>query len=99
MAQNSTGTIGERRTRVSNWLAVLAQPWVWVAVLTFVAFFLRRYHLGNESLWFDEADIVRRAEQPLATLMKGFTEAGENGPLYTLVLHFWLEAIKSVPLI
>jgi hypothetical protein len=34
----------------------LARPWVWVAGLTFLGLLLRRYHLGYESLWFDEAD-------------------------------------------
>lgn len=62
-----------------------------------LAFLLRRYHLGNESLWFDEADLVRRAGQPLGTLLANFAQAGENGPLYTLLLHFWLSAINAVP--
>ena len=70
-----------------------------VAALTLLAFFLRRYHLGDESFWFDEADIVARARQPLPTLLGGFTQAGENGPLYTLILHFWLLLMDAVPLL
>lgn len=74
-----------------------APPWVWVAVLTALAFLLRRYRLGAESFWFDEADIVSRAQLPLGTLMQGFTAAGENGPLYTLLLHYWLALIAAFP--
>jgi uncharacterized membrane protein len=70
---------------------------VWVAGLTFLGLLLRRYHLGYESLWFDEADIVQRARLPLPELLQGFTEAGENGPLYTLMLHFWLRGIEALP--
>ncbi|MGI8588269.1 MAG: glycosyltransferase family 39 protein [Chloroflexia bacterium] len=66
--------------------------WGWVAGLTVAAGLLRLYHLGAESFWFDEADIVRQAQQPLAGLLTLFTHAGENGPLYTLLLHFWLKA-------
>jgi 4-amino-4-deoxy-L-arabinose transferase-like glycosyltransferase len=68
-----------------------------VVALTIAAFLLRRYRLGSESFWFDEADIVQRAMQPVSTLLQGFTEAGENGPLYTLILHYWLAAIEAFP--
>jgi 4-amino-4-deoxy-L-arabinose transferase-like glycosyltransferase len=86
--------------RLRDWerLAALARnPWLWVAGLTVLAFVLRRYHLGAESLWFDEADIVAQARQPLPSLLEAFARAGENGPLYTLMLHFWLALESSVP--
>ncbi len=70
-----------------------------VAILTLLAFILRRYHLGDESLWFDEADIVSRARQPVSVLMGGFTQAGENGPFYTLLLHYWLAFLDALPLV
>ncbi len=80
--------------------------WMWVAEITFVALVLRRYHLGVESFWFDEADIVRQAQQPLGAMLDAFTRAGENGPLYTLLLHFWVAlfgtgetAVRTLPLI
>lgn len=79
------------------WAAV--PTWAWVAALTALAFLLRRYRLGAESFWFDEADIVRHAQQPVATLIQGFTAAGENGPLYTLMLHYWLALIDTFPLL
>lgn len=85
------------RARDLSRLAVLARPWAVVALLTLVALLLRRYHLGSESLWFDEADIVQRARQSLPALLQSFTKAGENGPLYTLLLHFYLSAIDAVP--
>ncbi|MFL5733778.1 MAG: glycosyltransferase family 39 protein [Chloroflexia bacterium] len=98
-AQTSTRALGARYAVAATWFSVIARPWVWVAGLTLVAFALRRYHLGAESLWFDETDLVQRAQQPLSTLAQGFTEAGENGPLYTVMLHFWLGAINAVPLV
>ncbi|MEO6457846.1 MAG: glycosyltransferase family 39 protein [Chloroflexia bacterium] len=68
-----------------------------IAVLTFLGALLRRYHLGDESFWFDEADIVQRARLPLSDLLQGFTQAGENGPLYTVILHYWLALIDAFP--
>jgi hypothetical protein len=67
--------------------------------MTLVGFLLRRYHLGTESLWFDEADIVGQAHQPLPTLIEAFTKAGENGPLYTLMLHYWLALDSNLPVV
>ncbi|MEP6775286.1 MAG: hypothetical protein ABJA50_06785, partial [Chloroflexota bacterium] len=77
--------------------AIATQPWAWVLVLTVVGFLLRRIHLGSESLWFDEADIVAQARQPLDVVIGAFTRAGENGPLYTLMLHFWMGLYDNVP--
>ncbi len=68
-----------------------------VIALTLLGALLRRYHLGDESFWFDEADIVQRARLPLGDLLHGFTQAGENGPLYTLILHYWLALIDAFP--
>ncbi len=77
--------------------SIALQPWLWVGGLTLLAFALRRFHLGAESLWFDEADIVAQARQPLGNLLDGFARAGENGPLYTLMLHFWMALYDGVP--
>ena len=68
-----------------------------VTALTLLGALLRRYHLGDESFWFDEADIVRRARMPVGDLLHGFAQAGENGPLYTLILHYWLALIDAFP--
>jgi 4-amino-4-deoxy-L-arabinose transferase-like glycosyltransferase len=95
----SESTVSQRVRTWREWsrLEVISQPWLWVAALTVVGLLLRRYHLGAESLWFDEADLVRRARQPVSSLLEAFTEAGENGPLYTLMLHYWLSAIDALP--
>ncbi len=66
-----------------------------VAFLTLVGGLLRRYHLGQQSLWFDEADLVMRARQPLSHLLGSFVHPGENGPLYTLSLALWLKVFGT----
>lgn len=105
-AHNPAGTLNTQNTqrgaraaflRLSAW--VTAYPWVWVVALTAAAFLLRRYRLGAESFWFDEADIVKQAQQSPLTLLQNFTQAGENGPLYTLILHYWLAFIDKFPTI
>lgn len=61
-----------------------------LALLVVAGGFLRRYHLGYQSLWFDEADIVQRASHNLGSLLPTLFRPGENGPLYTLFLHYWI---------
>ena len=60
--------------------AIATQPWVWVVGLTVVGFLLRRIHLGAELLWFDEADIVAQARQPLDVVIGAFARAGRTAP-------------------
>src|SRR5947208_968915 len=60
-----------------------AVPLLIVLALTLIGGLLRRYHLGQQSLWFDEADLVMRAREPLGSLLRNFVQPGENGPLYT----------------
>lgn len=55
-----------------------------------VAGYLRLTALGRQSLWFDEADIVVRAQHPLNEVLRTFTAAGENGPLYNILLALWI---------
>jgi len=52
--------------------------------------FLRIDDLAGQSLWFDEADAVILARQPLDVLIGNLAAAGQNGPLYTLFLHLWM---------
>ncbi|NWJ44503.1 MAG: glycosyltransferase family 39 protein [Chloroflexi bacterium] len=65
--------------------------WLAVGLLTGLAFLVRRNSLGNQSLWFDEADLVARASDNLGKILENFFKAGENGPLYTLLMHFWIQ--------
>src|SRR4051812_47067784 len=87
----------DRTLHVSRFTFHFSYAILLVALFTLLAFVLRRFHLGSESLWFDEADIVGRARQPVSVLMQGFVQAGENGPLYTLLLHYWLALLDVVP--
>ncbi|MBN9388911.1 MAG: glycosyltransferase family 39 protein [Chloroflexi bacterium] len=73
------------RTRQVTW------AWLAVAALTVLAFLMRRKGLATQSLWFDEADLVARAQQDLGALLGDMLKPGENGPLYTLFMHFWLK--------
>jgi hypothetical protein len=80
--------------------------WGWVLAISGLAAALRVYHLGAESFWFDEADIVNQAQAPLGTVLGGFLSAGENGPLYTLLLWGWVRlvgtgeaAVRTLPLL
>jgi mannosyltransferase len=55
------------------------------------AAWLRLTALDRQSLWFDEADAVIRAQSDLMTVLRTFIQPGENGPLYHLLLHFWID--------
>ena len=72
-----------------------AVPLVLLALLTLLAGAMRRYHLGQQGLWFDEADLVMRARQPLPDLLRNFIHPGENGPLYTLGLAGWVRLLGT----
>ena len=68
-----------------------AIPLILLALLTLLGGLMRRYHLGQQSLWFDEADLVMRARQPLPELLRNFINPGENGPLYTFGMACWIK--------
>jgi 4-amino-4-deoxy-L-arabinose transferase-like glycosyltransferase len=53
-----------------------------VAVVFFIFFYLRLYHLGFHDLWYDEAITVSCAQYPWY---------GWNAPLYYILLHFWIK--------
>lgn len=84
---------------LARWLGLLERPEAPYLVLLggFLALglFLRIDNLGGQSLWFDEADAVMLARQPLATLVGNLTAAGQNGPIYTLFLHLWMLAFGT----
>ena len=68
-----------------------ALPLIVLVALTLLGGLMRRYHLGQQGLWFDEADLVMRARQPLSDLLRNFINPGENGPLYTLGMAYWIK--------
>jgi mannosyltransferase len=51
---------------------------------------LRLTGLNRQSLWFDEIDVVVRAQRPLSEVLDTFTAAGENGPVYNVFLWAWV---------
>lgn len=59
-------------------------------LLTLVAFGLRVYGLGNQSLWLDEIDAIAMAGEPLTAQLRKLVAIGENGPLYFLVYKGWI---------
>lgn len=59
-------------------------------LLVVLAFGLRLYHLDYQSLWRDEVDALLFARRELSGLLPLFVTPGHNGPLYYLVLHFWV---------
>lgn len=59
-------------------------------LLVILAFAIRLYHLDYQSLWRDELDAIRFAHGDLGRLLSLFVRPGHNGPLYYLILHFWI---------
>lgn len=51
---------------------------------------IRLTGLNRQGLWFDEIDVVVRAQRPLGEILDTFTATGENGPVYNLFLWFWV---------
>ena len=58
--------------------------------IVLLAFAVRVYHLDFQSLWRDEMDAIRFAQDSPSALLANFTRAGWNGPLYYLLLRPWL---------
>jgi mannosyltransferase len=65
-------------------------PRLALLLIILLAFGLRLYHLDYQSLWRDEVDALLFARQGLAELLPLFTTPGHNGPLYYVMLHFWI---------
>ncbi len=75
---------------VSVWPGRMRIGRVILLVLVVLAFALRLYHLDYQSLWRDEVDAIIFARRGLSGLLPLFARPGHNGPLYYLVLHFWI---------
>ena len=61
---------------------------LWVLALLLFAFALRLFHLGSESLWYDETVSAYLAAQPLPELI-AHTARDIHPPAYYLLLHVW----------
>jgi len=61
-----------------------------LGAIILVGAYLRLTGLNRQSLWFDEIDVVVRAQRPFGTVLRTFVAEGENGPLYNLMLAIWV---------
>ena len=59
-------------------------------LLLLSAYGLRLYGLTAQSLWRDEVDALRFAQLPLSNYLSIFSQPGQNGPLYFLLLRGWV---------
>ena len=66
-------------------------PRLALLLVILLAFGLRLYHLDYQSLWRDEVDALLFARQGIAELLPLFKTPGHNGPLYYVMLHFWIQ--------
>ncbi|HID61398.1 MAG TPA: phospholipid carrier-dependent glycosyltransferase, partial [Anaerolineae bacterium] len=74
----------KRQIAITNhWTAILPP------VITLLALALRLYHLGAQSLWYDEGVSVYLARMSLPQLT-AWTADDIQPPLYYYLLHFWL---------
>ena len=64
----------------------LARVRLWIIILA--AFGLRLFHLGADSLWYDETVSLYLARQDLVSLTR-HTAGDIHPPLYYYLLHFW----------
>lgn len=74
----------------------MERPRSWVPIvivlLAFIAYALRALSLDAQSLWRDEVDALRFAAVPRTEVLSHFTCPGWNGPLYYLLLRWWIAA-------
>lgn len=63
-----------------------------LAAVLLVGAYLRLTALARQSLWFDEIDVVVRAQRPFSQVLHTFVAAGENGPFYNVLLALWVRA-------
>jgi mannosyltransferase len=61
-----------------------------IIAITILAFALRIYHLGHQSIWYDEGVSIYYSCQSLKDLLVS-ASADNHPPLHYLVLHFWLK--------
>jgi hypothetical protein len=67
---------------------LLRAHWIALVCALLAAFVLRLYHLGEQSLWYDETVSAVLAGKSSAELI-AHTARDIHPPLYYLLLHFW----------
>ncbi len=72
------------RSRARSW-----ERWWWVTLLI-LAFAVRVLPLEAQGMWRDEVDALRFATASWSELLGRFTQQGWNGPLYSVLLRFWI---------
>ncbi len=77
---------------VGRRFTVSQRPATFLIAVSMLAFALRAYHLGYQSLWRDESDALRFATGSLADLLGMVKNPAQNGPLFFVVLRYWLAA-------
>jgi mannosyltransferase len=65
-----------------------------IAAILLLAFALRLYRLGYQSIWYDEGVSIHLAQRSLAALT-AHTAGDIHPPLYYYLLHFWIKATGS----
>ena len=68
---------------------------LWVSVI--VGLGLRRYHLTDNSLWFDEGFSVAFANADVPALLHKTLTVEPHPPTYYLILHYWIAAFGASP--
>ena len=63
--------------------------------IVLLSFLVRAISLDFQSLWRDEVDVLRFATQPLPELLRNFTLAEHNGPLYYVLMRGWLHLVST----
>ena len=66
----------------------IASGQVWLITFLLIGFALRLYHLGGESLWYDETVSAYLASQSIVDLV-AHTARDIHPPAYYLLLHAW----------
>jgi mannosyltransferase len=59
-------------------------------LLLLLAFAVRISGLTAQSMWRDEVDALRFSQSSMQILMSNFTRLGWNGPLFYVLLRFWV---------
>ena len=90
-----TGNSGKgRELRAENSPAPQGRALASIAAILLLAFALRLYRLGDQSIWYDEGVSIHLAQKGLAALT-AHTAGDIHPPLYYYLLHFWIRAAGS----